>query len=366
MRIYPISTYRPSIAFKGRDKTADAPIHKEAQRTSEPNLVSYMPIMSNKMKLSENIKFFLNGIDNIDTDNKRAGMPIKIADIGCCDGALCRTLREYLPSNTKYFGLDLSEDMLISAKAKDKVSKYQSTYTLGNAFDLPYKDNKMDAILLSSVMHEIYSYANEDCNEPSYSKDSIFHFMQQAYDSLKSGGVLIIKDPATAASNKNEEIVISNANKTDGVYQPIEDEEELKKADITKLCTYDKLKRFCMDFYPAHNKTYFNENDECVMPRWLVTEFVRHRKWLATPENWDYEIKERYGTMSPDEIADFANKIGFEVIKAENISIPDENNIYAIKDGEFTLKDKKGKTLSLEEFPMFLEVVLRKPREFEL
>lgn len=361
MRIYPINIYSRPIIFSGQPKTT--PIHNEAQRTEEPNLATYMPIMSNKMKLTENIKFFLNGINNIDTDEKRTNQPVKIADIGCCDGALCRTLREYLPPDTKYYGLDLSEDMLISAKAKDKLSKIHSTYTLGNAFDLPYKDNKMDAIMLSSVMHEIYSYANEEYNEESYSKDSILHFMQQAYDSLKPGGVLIIKDPATAAADVDEKVRICNANKTDGTYPPIEDEEELKNADITKLCTYDKLKRFCMDFYPAHDKTYFNENDECVMPRWLVTEFIRHRKWLATPENWAYEIKERYGTMRPDEIADFANKVGFNVVKVENISIPDKNNIYAIKDNEFTLKDKKGDTLTLEEFPMFLEVVLRKPRD---
>ena len=36
------------------------------------------------------------------------------------------------------------------------------------------------------------------------------------------------------------------------------------------------------------------------MPRWLVTEWVRHRKWLKTPENWAYEIKENYGTLRPD------------------------------------------------------------------
>lgn len=56
------------------------------------------------------------------------------------------------------------------------------------------------------------------------------------------------------------------------------------------------------------------------MPRWLVTEFARHRKWLATPENWAYEIKEN----------------------------------------EFELRDVHGNKLTFEDFPMFLEVVLRK------
>ncbi len=367
MKISPVSFFKinNTMSFKQKNNVnSNNDVKNEAAtRTTEPNLVTYIPLMENKMKVNDNIKFFLKGLSSIDTDEKRKHLPVKIADIGCCDGALCRTLSEFLPKNTKYFGLDLSEDMLKQAETKDLQSKLDSTYTLGNAFDLPYKENKMDAIIASSIMHELYSYANEEYNEEAYSKDSILHFMQQAYDSLKPGGILIIKDPATAAADAYEPIRICNANKTDGEYPPIENEEELKNADITKLCTYDKLKRFCMDFYPAKGQTEFNQNDECVMPRWLITEFARHRKWLATPENWAYEIKENYGTLRPDEMNNFAQKTGFNVIKVENISIPDSNNIYAIKDGEFELKDSNGNNLTMEDFPMFLEVVLRKPRQ---
>ena len=98
------------------------------------------------------------------------------------------------------------------------------------------------------------------------------------------------------------------------------------------------------------------------MPRWLVTEWVRHRKWLKTPENWAYEIKENYGTLRPDELSDFAKQTGFNVVKVENISIPDDVNIYKIKDNEFEILDMNDNKLSLEDFPMFIEAVLRKPR----
>lgn len=367
MKISPINTFKyvnhinkNAVSFKAETNQTQA--NSEAVRTEEPNLNTYIPLMSNKMKLNENIKFFVGGLNKIDTDEKRKHQQLKIADIGCCDGALSRTLSEFLPRNTKYYGLDLSPEMLEEARKKDAQAGINSTYAVGNAFDLPYKEEKMDAIMLSSVMHELYSYACEEYNEEAYSKDSILHFMQQAYDSLKPGGVLIIKDPATAGADAWEPVKISNANKEDGEYPPIEDEEELRNANITKLCTFDKLKRFCMDFYPAKGNIEFNDKDECIMPRWLVTEFVRHRKWLATPENWAYEIKENYGTLRPDEMSSFAKKTGFNVIKVENISIPNENNIYAIKPKEFEIKDMEDNQLSLEDFPMFLEVVLRKPR----
>ena len=367
MRIAPIrvSPYlNKNIAFNHKAQTfaGNQPEEHIAERTSEPNLNTYIALMNNKMKLNANIKFFLGAMTSIDTDSKRKHQPIQIADIGCCDGALCRTLSDFLPPNTKYVGLDLSKDMLDVAREKDtKTNKTNSQYFVGNAFDLPFKDNKMDVIIASSIMHELYSYESEEYNEKPYSKESILHFMQQAYNCLKPGGILIIKDPATPSSDAWESIQICNVNEDDGSYPPIEDEEELKKADITKLCTLDKLKRFCTDFYPAHGNCEWKENT-CIMPRWLITEFVRHRKWLATPENWAYEIKENYGTLRPDEMANFAQSIGFDSVKIENISIPNENNIYAIRPGEFELKDMEDNTLSLEDFPMFLEVVLKKPR----
>lgn len=156
---------------------------------------------------------------------------------------------------------------------------------------------------------------------------------------------------------------VGNANKNDGELPVIEDEEKLQNADITKLSTYDKLRRFTMDFYPAKGNIEWDENGDCIMPRWFVTEWVRHRKRLKTPENWAYEIKENYGTLRPDEMSDFAKKSGYSVVKVENISIPDDVNIYRSNEGEFELKDMQDNKLSLEDFPMFIETVLRKPRE---
>ncbi len=359
MRIYPISIYQTQNLHQHKNKKINFK-SDSFKRTTEPNLNTYIPLMSEKLKLNENLKFFMSGLLKIDTDTKRKGQPIEILDVGCCDGALCRTISEYLPKNTKYYGIDLSEEMLEKAREKDE-GKINSTYIKGNAFDLPFKHNQKDAIIASSIMHEIYSYEFKEYDEKAYSKDSILHFLEQAYACLKPGGVLIIKDPATAGVDALEKIKIANANKEDGTYPPLS-ENELQSADITKLCTYDKLRRFCTDFYPAKGQIQWDENGDCIMPRWLVTEFVRHRKWLATPENWAYEIKENYGTLRPDEMAKLAKQAGFYPIKIENISIPNKNNIYAIKEGEFEIKDMKDNILSLEDFPMFLEVVLRKPR----
>ena len=340
--------------------------NQAAKRTTEPNLSTYVTLMSNKMNVDANIKFFVSALCKIDSDTKRKKEPLQIADIGSCDGALCRKLSEFLPKNACYYGLDLSEGMIDKAIKKDEeLGRKNTFYEVGNAFNLPYENNSKDAIILSSIMHELYSYPSEEYNEEAYSKESILHFMQKAYKCLKPGGVLIIKDPATASIDAMEPIKIANANKNDGELPVIKDDNELKQADITKLSTHDKLRRFAMDFYPAQGNVKWEENGDCIMPRWLVTEWVRHRKWLRTPENWAYEIKENYGTLRPDELSDFAKKAGYSVVKVENISIPDETNIYKVKDNEFQIKDMNDNILSLEDFPMFIEAVLRKPRDYK-
>ncbi len=359
----PIKNYYFNNNLSFKKNVWETTKNEAAKRTSEPNLSTYITLMNNKMNVDSNIKFFVSALCKIDSDTKRLKESLEIADIGCCDGALCRKLSEFLPQNTIYYGLDLSKGMLDEAVKKDEAIKRKNTYyEVGNAFNLPYKDNSKDAIILSSIMHELYSYPSEEYGEEAYSKKSILHFMQKAYKCLKPGGVLVIKDPATASVDAYEPIKIANANKFDGELPVIKDEDELKKANITKLSTYDKLRRFTLDFYPAIGNIKWDENGDCIMPRWLVTEWVRHRKWLKTPENWAYEIKENYGTLRPDELSEFAKDTGFNVVKVENISIPDEVNIYRINENEFEIKDMNDNVLSLEDFPMFIEAVLRKPR----
>ncbi|MCM1339079.1 MAG: methyltransferase domain-containing protein [Muribaculaceae bacterium] len=359
MKILPVS-YRN---FQPYNKTKNSPNFtsdsKNIVRTTEPELNNYINVLSSKYKVSAHIQFFLDALNKI----KTSGSGIKnITDIGCCDGMLTRTISKYLDKDVKFYGCDLSEEMLDIARNEDKKAGINSVYQVANAFTLPYENNSMDAMILSSIMHELYSYASPEFGEKEYSKDSILHFMQKAYEILKAGGVLIIKDPATCDENYNDTVRFSNINKEDGEVPFIKDKKSLINADVTKLCSLNKLQRFCMEFKPAQGFIKW-ENEDCIMPKWLVTEFLRQRKCIRTPEYWAYEIKERYGTMRPEEMRNFAKQVGFDVLKAENLSISNRVNEYAIRDDEFTIYDNNGKKLTFEDFPMFLQVVLRKPQK---
>ncbi len=367
MHIPKINYYNNSYYVSGNHYQTPSPVFSGIQskimRTSSPEIPNYLSLLSKKYQVNDHIKFFIDGLNQISTINRKLLHPLKVADIGCSDGELSRTLSVYLPKNTVFFGIDLSDEMLDIAKKKDLDLGINSYYANANAFDLPYKENSMDAMILSSTMHELYSYANPKYGEKAYSKNSILHFLQSAYKVLTPGGVLIIKDPATPDKNLNEKLVISNINKNDGKIPFIAKQNQLKKADITKICTYNKLQRFCMEFLPAQGKVRWDKEGNCIMPKWLVTEFLRQRKFVKSPENWSYEIKEQYGTMTPKEIESFARGCGFEVIKSENISIKDSVNRYAFQEDEFVIKDSDNVKKTAEDFPMFLQVVLRKPVE---
>ena len=328
-----------------------------ALKTCEPELKHYINVLSSKYKVSAHIQFFIDALNKIKTNSNEI---LNIADVGCSDGMLTRTISKYFEKNVKFFGIDLSEDMLDLARTEDKKMGINSEYKKANAFNLPFKDESMDAMILSSIMHELYSYASPEFNEKEYSKDSILHFMQKANKKLKKGGVLIIKDSATCEKDYNDKVKFININKNNGEIPFIKKTLDLMNADVTKVCSLNKLQRFCLEFKPAQGFIEW-ENDECIMPKWLVTEFLRQRKCIRTPEYWAYEIKERYGTMRPEEMIDYAKKSGFDVIKAENISISNKVNEYAIDEDEFSIIDSKNKKLTFEDFPMFLQVVLRKP-----
>ena len=102
---------------------------------------------TNAMILSSSDKtFFLN---KIKTD--------VIVDFGCADGRILHEIEQLRP-NKKLIGYDLSQEML--DKAKHMVSKDVLLTTEWNKAISEISNCKNPTLLLSSVIHEVYSYSN--------------------------------------------------------------------------------------------------------------------------------------------------------------------------------------------------------------
>lgn len=300
----------------------------------------------------EYAKFFIENVDKIRTKG-----PKTILDAGSNQGELTRIIRKNFPK-MKTINLDLVPTLSRISKKKDKEEKLTQNvfYKSGNAMDLPVSNNSLDAIMFSRIIHEIYSYDCEKLGAEKFSMDSVERTFLNAHNKLRKNGRVLIKDPAKP-DDYNKLVVIKNFKNKDDVKFKTKD--LLLNADVTKLKTRNLLKRFCYEFEPANGHFVFNK-DECIMPKWLASEFIRHRKFSDTELHWKDEINEQYGIMTNKEYKKLAEKSGFKVVLAEHNFKPDSNNFYAIND-EFQIFDTDGNKLVQEkEFPVDQYLILEK------
>lgn len=286
----------------------------------------------------------------------RAPMKSIILDVGSNNGDLCRELRKINPM-AQTINLDLSAQMHTIAKKKDVISGLtkNTTYIVGNAFDIPVKDESLNVIICNRVLHEIYSYASGEHGEKAFSKDSIQHFFKHAYKKLAQGGQLLIND-CCPPENPNELCTITNFK----VGKNLSDKEILN-CDIRYLNDYNLLKRFCIEFEPAKGLYCFKDNEKkCIMPKWLLEEFIRHRKFNDTIKHWNDEINESYCATSMFDCMEFGENAGFIIKQCGQGAKGGEQNFYHFTNKDFKIYDFKGKTLDESDFPQHYHIILQK------
>lgn len=119
---------------------------------------------------------------------------VSILDIGCFSGSLINRLYNNLPKDLKnrlrLVGLDTYNDAL-----KRGVKNYpQITFIKGNLLeDLPLV-KQYDIIILSNVLHEIFSDTVKKTKNYTSTKRKIKKSLDQVIDILNKGGYLIILD----------------------------------------------------------------------------------------------------------------------------------------------------------------------------
>ena len=278
-----------------------------------------------------------------------------IADIGACTGDLMRNIRANYP-NIYTTNLDLTDAFAAAAQKEDEEAGLSSNtdYICANALSLPFEASSMNALFYSRVFHEIYSYESPEFNTGKFSEESIAKALKEAHRVLKPGGMVLIQDPAKP-QNCFELVTISNfSDKSTNI-----SDEELLKADVTKLKGEDLLRRFLLEFEPAKNN-YKKLPKGYQMPKWLASEFIRHRRFNETKEHWADEINEQYSPITPKEYVDLAKSIGFEYAGSDVLFLPDEKNIYAYTNA-FEVTDSQGnKMLQSKDFPLGMLLALKK------
>lgn len=80
-------------------------------------------------------------------------------DFGCADGTLINELQKLVPGSS-FVGYDLSEEMLQRARLKTPTVKYTNDW-YEVIMEIKHSSKK-SVLILSSVIHEVYSYAESE------------------------------------------------------------------------------------------------------------------------------------------------------------------------------------------------------------
>lgn len=175
---------------------------------------------------------------------KSTAKQINILDIGSCDGELLRSLRKKFPY-IHTTGLEINPEMIQNAIKIDQSTNLNQNinYIAGNAHNIANFDVKPDIVLMSKILHEIYSYDNPILNNIRFSLKSIKIFLKNLYSKLNDGAKVIIRDPA----------------------KPKQPDDLYKLTDINPSAQ-TTLIQFLTNFKPAANKFTF-ENNDCIAPK---------------------------------------------------------------------------------------------------
>jgi ribosomal protein L11 methylase PrmA len=251
------------------------------------NQISDINTYTSRMaKSCEDKLFFMNKISDVKN----------IVDFGCADGTLIREMNKVMP-NVRYIGYDNNPEMIRIAQSK---SSSNSNISFTDTFPSNVC-GKSSLLNLSSVIHEIYSYCNED---------EIYEFWNNVF--LSGFEYISIRD-LCVSKNINR--------RTDRAdYLKL-----IEKADNKQIKEFQLIWGLLMD-----NRNFLH--------------FLMKYKYV---ENWDREVKENYFPITLEELL---KKIpsDYEIVYINTYCLPYTKSMIE-KDFGISIKDNTHVKLLLKK-----------------
>lgn len=131
-------------------------------------------------------------------------LPKKVVSVGVGGGEeVCMAVELFAPLGATIYGLDLSTEAIDLTKKKLKKMKLEATLIEGDATDMPFDNNSISVFIESSILHEIYSYAENG-------KDAWRRNISEVAQKLSENGLLLLRDFAAPDNSKNIEVIFSS------------------------------------------------------------------------------------------------------------------------------------------------------------
>jgi SAM-dependent methyltransferase/nicotinamide mononucleotide adenylyltransferase len=193
------------------------------------------------------------------------GRGVTIVDKGCGTGKLLVELSRRFPA-ARLVGVDLSREFLRRSD-ENTYAGGEVELILGDAAEAQLPDGSADAILFSSIMHEVYSYAG-------YDRGRIRQALAAAARELRPGGRILVRDGISPGPRPVELTLLDDA-------------------------TADRFDRFAREFKHGQGAACTPSGPRTVrLSAHLANEFLCKKDYVA---NWALEIHEEYGAFTLDE-----------------------------------------------------------------
>lgn len=199
-----------------------------------------------------------------------------ILDVGCADGSMMLKIKE-LNKDINIVGIDLCTESVDLCRNKGlKVYKTDINDLVNHT------NERYDAIIFSSVLHEISSYAETD----KFSACHIEKALNSAKELLTENGIIILRD----GLGTNEMRIVTFEFKED--------------KDI------DTLRKFVeLPIYSGNN--WAIDKNTILISEKDFKEFCFTYTWGE--KSWERESKERFGILSFNEWIDTVNRCGLNI-----------------------------------------------------
>lgn len=255
-------------------------------------------------RMTESVKVSTKGFIPMMARNSK-----KILDVGCGSGVLMYAIANENPT-AEITGLDLNADAI------NKLKEQNAPFELVQG-DFMEHNGKYDAVIFSSILHEISSYYLDEALR--FSIMPINDAIKKAYTLLEKGGSLIIRDGILTVSNTP--IIIS--------FKDVKDSEWLFK--------FQKDFRGFNKRAELIDKTIkWVEDGKWIIGETFLKEFLCKYTW--GPSSYPREIQELFGILTEEAWIEILEHNGFQI---ETVTKSKEDYEKYLKD-KITLTYKDG------------------------
>lgn len=202
-----------------------------------------------------------------------------VLDIGPGSGVMLDMIEKEADMET-VVGVDLSTNVIEELKTKKKNENHTWDVVKGDALKLheSFAPNTFDTVLFSSIIHELFSYVPYQGKKFNY--DVIAATLESAYDILKPGGRIIIRDGVMTEEAEERRLI------------RFKNEEDMKW-----------LLAYTSQFKGRHISYHAISKNEVIMPVNDALEFLYTYTWGE--EAFAHEVNEQFAYFTPMGYMDF-------------------------------------------------------------